>query len=144
MKKPKRQHKTLQQHKPEDAAREPYGYRRKVNTHFLFWTVCEDRACARARACAGADPSACLLRWWPAVPEEMKIEFRALLVGVGQKGMSPDEAASYAQGEVARWKESQKEDARNWEALQALPLAPEPVKTTAVTPAIRGPRIRSL
>ena len=56
--------------------REPFqmvnlGYRRKVNTHFLFWTVCEDRACARARACAGADPSACLLRWWPAVPEEI-------------------------------------------------------------------------
>ena len=43
------------------------------------------------------------MRWWPVVPEEVKVEFRAAIVGVGQKRMSLDEALAYAQDEVARW-----------------------------------------
>ena len=30
--------------------------RRKMNTHFLFWTVCQDKACARARHFSSMSP----------------------------------------------------------------------------------------
>ncbi len=46
---------------------------------FQFWRVCAKRACARARSCAG-DPEACMQYWWPQLPEDMKNDYREMVI----------------------------------------------------------------
>lgn len=130
--------------KPWDAEKEErFGHRRKINTNFLFWTVCEDKACARARGCAGAEPDACFDRWWPAVPDEMKVQLRAYAVGAGAKGMSREEALAYAQNEVARWKADEALCAQMIEEHSAPAIAREPANAPKSEP-VTGPCVRSL
>jgi hypothetical protein len=144
MKKPKRQPAKLQKQMDNNEPVDPDRIKRTLNTNYLFWTVCEDKACARARGCAGADPEACLNRFWPAVPEEMKIELRAYAVGVVQKHMSKQEALAYAASEVERWKACQAEDEREWQAFQAALREPEPETAPPDPKPHSGPRIRTL
>jgi hypothetical protein len=73
-----------------------------VNNALQFWSLCGQPACRRARACVG-DAEACFKRFWPLVPEEFKVWFRA---GIKARvdGHSPREAAAIGDTEVVRWK----------------------------------------
>ena len=130
--------------KEEKADRAEHNdYRRKINTHFLFWTECEHRACGRARGCAGGDPDDCFKRWWPVVPEELKVEFRACVTGMGAKGMSYEEAVVYAQAEVARWKEDEARWAKSAEEQKAT-VVTRKVMSEPLSAPVPAPRVRSL
>jgi hypothetical protein len=90
-----------------DADPDPTTLRRFLCTQFKFWHVCTRKACRRALKCSG-DPHACFALWWPHVPEEIKILYRA---GIKARcaGLSPREAARVATAEVARWRELEKQ-----------------------------------
>src|SRR5438132_1505126 len=81
-----------------DADPDPTTLRRFLCTQFKFWHVCTRKACRRALKCSG-DPPACFALWWPHVPEEIKILYRA---GIKARcaGLSPREAARVATAEV--------------------------------------------
>lgn len=144
MKQPRRQQIQLQKQTPENDERERWAHRRTINTNFLFWTVCPDKACARSRACVGADAKACFERYWPAVPEAMKVELRAYIAGVGKMGMSRDAALAYAASEVERWKACQAEDEREWQAFEAVLREPGSETAPPDPKPHSGPRIRTL
>lgn len=74
---------------------------RALNGLLRFWKVC-DAACRRAGVCAG-DPQACFGRFWPHVPEELKIFLRAG-IQARLKKMSAAEAVRAADAEVERWR----------------------------------------
>lgn|GEM_PF-5987293 len=74
--------------------------RRWTNDRFMFWLVCEHRACKRNEGCAG-DPYACHARWWPFVPERYKVRHRAI-VAARAEGRSVEEALAHAEAEVSR------------------------------------------
>ena len=76
------------------------AHRRKCNTMFRFWKVCPDGACKRAKSCAG-NPHACFFRWWPHVPQDFKISFRAIVKAMCA-GASAKEAARAGHDAVAR------------------------------------------
>ena len=135
MKKPKRQPKQLQKQTPENEAAEQEGYRRRMNTRFLFWTVCAEGRCKRAKRCAG-DGEACFQRWWPHVPEEFKQEVRAFIDGL-RRGLTIEEAARGIAAKVAEWKALDEVEA--CEAREQRAVLGEPVNAAA-----RGPRVRSL
>ncbi|MEW6449542.1 MAG: hypothetical protein AB1490_02735 [Pseudomonadota bacterium] len=137
MKKPKRQSTKLQ--KTDDAAAAKLAYRRKMNTGFLFWTVCSEGPCRRAKRCAG-DGEACFQRWWPHVPEEFKQSIRAAIDGL-RRGLSPEEAVNQVESKLAEWNEIDARMAQEEEEEEqnAKPVVREPV----IAPA-HGPRVRSL
>jgi hypothetical protein len=140
MKKPKRQSKQLQKQTPENEAAEQEGYRRRMNTRFLFWTVCSDAHCKRAKRCEG-DGEACFQRWWPHVPEDFKQEFRLAVQGL-HRGLTPEEAMREAQRKIAESKEIDARWERQDEERKAPAIAREP--TPPVTAPASGPRVRSL
>lgn len=53
--------------------------RRRQCNLFQFWRVCPRKRCARARSCAG-DAEACFTHWWRQLPEDMKQEYRDLVI----------------------------------------------------------------
>lgn len=80
--------------------------RRWQCTLFLFWSVCTNKACRRARACAG-EPEACFARWWPHVPQEVKVRYRAM---VKTSDRSPAEIGRAGAEAVARYRRAKEED----------------------------------
>jgi len=90
-----------------DADPDPTTLRRFLCTQFKFWHVCTRKACRRALKCSG-DPHACFALYWPHVPEQIKILYRA---GIKARcaGLSPREAARVAIAEVVRWRELEKQ-----------------------------------
>ena len=76
------------------------GMQRWVNSFLYFWNVYEASACKRRRGCAG-DPHACFERWWPVVPEAVKVEYRATIKAYAA-GASAEEAVRAGQAEVER------------------------------------------
>jgi len=126
--------------------------RREVYTRLLLWTVCPDRRCLRARACAGDAERCTRERWHPLVPREMK----ALLLktfALMEDGYSHAEASRMAAEEMQRHREA----AARLDALEAqstpapAPQAAAPASLPAPPPApprssppYDGPRIRSL
>src|SRR5690242_10644102 len=85
----------VEQNKRDEEAR-----RRWLNSSLLFWRCCRSKRCNRARRCAG-DVNPCFDRFWPQVPEELKVEIRATFTALAQ-GMPPHEATRHAEAEVAR------------------------------------------
>ena len=51
---------------------------RQLCSHLLFWKACGHKKCLRARACV-VDSRACFGRFWPLVPEELKISIRTTI-----------------------------------------------------------------
>jgi hypothetical protein len=89
----------------KDAA-EDMASMRFVCTLFRFWRVCTQKSCRRALRCSG-DAHTCFARWWPHVPEQVKVQFRAK-IKARCAGLSPREAVKAAKAEVARWRELEK------------------------------------
>lgn len=87
---------------PTSAADRAEG-RRSMCTAFLFWKACRSKGCRRARGCAGRDPDACFERWWPHLPEEFKVQFRAFMTALKQ-GLPRADALKAAATETARWR----------------------------------------
>ena len=79
-------------------ARERQEDLRCLNSRFMFWSVCPEKACKRTSRCMG-EPDACFERWWPAIPEGVKVQFRAFITA-SAKGLSNEEAAR--ESEAAR------------------------------------------
>ena len=89
---------------------------RAVNNVFHFWWVCPEKACKRTSRCAG-DPRRCHERWWPVVPEGMKVEFRTF-ISASAKGLSDEQALH----EVASVRERFAEQIAQAEAQQLADL----------------------
>ena len=88
-------------------ADEEYAAMKRWQCNILsFWRVCQERSCRRARGCAG-DSRACFERWWPIVPEELKIWLRTAMTSQA-KGLSPADAVNAANAEVVRCRELDK------------------------------------
>ena len=129
----------------ETGSADDYEHRRALCTHFLFWTVCQPR-CQRAKSCMG-DPKACFDRWWPHVPEEHKNWFRAAIMAL-KDGMTPQQACTHAEAEVARWREQERVWAERDAQAESAPATSAPAEAApAIERASRdrhGPRIRQL
>ena len=120
--------------------------RRSVCTTYKFWHVCPQKACGRAHACTG-DAFACFDRWWPIVPEDLKIQLN-VAIKARHDGMSPKEAVRRGTEEAALWRAQQ---AAKGEAAQggavanaAAPPAPiyQPAPVSASAPPM--PRVRAI
>ena len=86
----------------DEAARQTrIAARRGLNTVLQFWIDCADKQCLRAKGCRG-DVDACFRRYWPQVPEELKVWMRAGITA-RNKGLSVQEAGRVAEAEVERW-----------------------------------------
>jgi hypothetical protein len=116
--------------------------RRQICSVLRFAKYCGERRCRRARACAG-DADACFLRFWPAVPEDIKNLIRQSAIFM-QQGMPPREAVAAALDYVAQRKRTAEANAAREAQPPAPPPAPAPVKITRTHPPARftGPRVR--
>jgi hypothetical protein len=56
----------------------PDEARRLLCSLFGFWRVCPHKRCRRALLCS-SNPYACFHRFWPHVPEEEKVQYRAMI-----------------------------------------------------------------
>ena len=81
---------------------DPRNLYRPLCTGLQFWTVCE-KACRRAKACAG-DSQVCFERWWPIVPEGIRLRLRVFIKTCGEGGTRAA-AWAKAQAEAERWAE---------------------------------------
>jgi hypothetical protein len=79
----------------------PEATRRVGCSLFGFWGVCTQKRCRRALMCSG-DPYACFQRYWPHVPEEAKVRYRAM-IRAAQAGLGAREIAAAARAAVAGW-----------------------------------------
>jgi hypothetical protein len=97
---------------------------RDLCSHLLFWKFCGHKKCLRVRACA-VDCKECFDRFWPLVPEELKISIRTM-AKAQQARLSPDETAAEIERELARWRAT---------------MAPRDVPQTLPEPAPQVPTI---
>ncbi len=93
-----------EQHRQHVAGQEKAS--RLVNTYFLFHEVCAHRQCKRGRSCKG-DHIACFARWWPVVPEELKVRFRAEITAASKGNLSRQQIEQAGEDAVVRWREMQ-------------------------------------
>lgn len=109
----------------ERRRRERDAVERKLYTHWLFWTACPYKRCKRAQACSG-DVKRCYDRFWPQVPEEMKVALRAS-ISAQKQGLSGDNKARHVKAELARHFEIEARQAE-WDAMRRRSAArrPEP------------------
>jgi hypothetical protein len=75
---------------------------RKLHTFWRFWVVCPDKACGRARGCAG-DVDACGRRCYPHVPADTKFYLKKA-VEARLAGLSVKDACDEAQRQLDRCK----------------------------------------
>jgi len=122
--------------------------RSEVFTHLRLWTVCPEKRCLRARACAGDAERCARERWHPLVPREIK----ALLLktfALMEDGYSHAEAARSAREEMRRHREAAARldalDAQDARATAKPAAAPPPASAPPRrSPPYDGPRIRFL
>jgi hypothetical protein len=116
--------------------------RRKMCTGLTFWKVCRHKQCNRERGCSG-DVDRCFNRWWPLVPENIKVGIRATITARAQHKLLPHEALRHARAERARYLEMEARFARQkaeQEVAAAQKYAPPQPR---YVPEDRAPRIRS-
>jgi hypothetical protein len=65
-----------------------------INNAMKFWSACPVARCRRARTCVG-DNKVCHEIFWPVVPEEMKVWWRAVL-DAKRKGRTATQAGRAA------------------------------------------------
>jgi hypothetical protein len=115
--------------------------RRKMCSWLLFWQACGHKRCLRARACA-LESNDCFRRFWPLVPEQLKISIRAGMEA-SAAGLSRPEIAAAIERAQARWRATQAPPATENPAPQPVEVAAAPPRRVAA-PARSGPRIRML
>ena len=115
--------------------------RREVCSLLLFWQACGHKRCLRARACA-RESNDCFRRFWPLVPEQLKISIRAGMEASAAGLSKPEIAAAIARAQ-ARWRATQAPPATENPAPQSVEVAVAPPRRIA-TPARSGPRVRML
>jgi hypothetical protein len=117
--------------------------RRMLYTAWLFWKYCPHKRCRHHCACAG-DVERCHDRFWPFVPEDVKVMFRAYLTAWAGDKLPQHEALRHAGAERARYLEMEARFARRKaerEAAEAQKLAPPQPR---YVPEDRAPRVRML
>jgi hypothetical protein len=115
--------------------------RRAVCSLLFFWRACGHKRCLRARACA-RESNDCFRRFWPLVPEQLKISLRAGLEANAAGRSKPEIAAAIARAQ-ARWRATQAPPATENSVPQSVEAAAAPPRRVAA-PARSGPRIRML
>ena len=126
---------------------------REFNTMLRYWIACPNRRCRRARRCCG-DVESCHALFWPVVPEEFKVWWRAICEARRDKS-SQRQALRAASAAVASWRKRKAvrlADAaavqrRSAQALErpkqeARPVMPAPHSPPSPTPP--SPRMRSV
>ena len=78
---------------------------REFNTMLRYWTACPNRRCRRARRCCG-DVESCHALFWPVVPEEIKVWWRAICEARRDRS-SQRQALRAASAAVAGWRRRQ-------------------------------------
>jgi nitrous oxide reductase len=73
-----------------------------INNALGFWTACPTRRCRRERSCSG-DSRRCHAIFWPVVPEEMKVRWRAVL-DAKRDGRTARQAGRLAEKAGAEWR----------------------------------------
>jgi hypothetical protein len=126
----------------DERRRETEASRRRLLSVFGMWTICPDKRCIRAQACAG-DVEQCLRqRWHKVVPPETKALLQKFFT-LTKEGMPPAEALAAAQKDMERRIRMQAEfDARAPE--REPPRPPAPAKITRSAARRPGPRVRGL
>jgi len=113
---------------------------RHLCSHLLFWKVCGHKKCLRTRACA-VDYKDCFDRFWPLLPEEVKIYIRTTIKAAKAR-LSPAETEAEFEREIARWRATMAPRAVPQAAPQAM-MEPAP-QSLPIAPAAPGPRLRVL
>jgi hypothetical protein len=115
--------------------------RRAVCSLLLFWQACGHKRCLRARACA-LESNDCFRRFWPLVPEQLKISIRAGMEA-SAAGLSRLEIEAAIARAQARWRDTQAPPETTSPAPQSAEVAVAPPRRIAA-PARSGPRVRML
>jgi hypothetical protein len=119
--------------------------RRGMCSWLMFWKACGHKKCLRAHACA-AKVDDCFDRFWPIVPEWLKVCIRA--AGKAKEaGLSPPQVKAEIARELARWQEMMARQ-EAWQAAaepapQSLPIMPA-ASAPAQRPRATGRRIHVL
>jgi hypothetical protein len=120
--------------------------RRRLGTALLFWKVCGDKQCLRARACTGD----CFMRLWPHVPEELKFTIHSF-IRAKVPGRSRQQIEADMERDRERWQKAEAARANSAEGeARAKASIARLQKTHAVAPAEpapeaqRNPRLRVL
>jgi hypothetical protein len=104
---------------------------RKLCSYLMFWKFCGHKKCLRERACA-VDGKDCFDRFWPLLPEEIKISVRTEIKAAKAR-LSSVETMAAIERDLARWRESM--------APRAVPQAPPIARAVPRAP---DPRLRVL
>ena len=75
---------------------------REFNTMLRYWIACPNRRCRRHRRCCG-DVESCHTLFWPAVPEEFKVWWRAICAARRDRS-SQRQALRSASAALASWR----------------------------------------
>ena len=113
--------------------------RRKLYTAWLFWKFCPHKACRRQCGCVG-DVERCYNRFWPSVPEDIKVQSRAYVTASARDKLPPHEALRHAREERARYLAMEARFAQD--RVKAAEAA-KPAETVRFVPENRAPRVRS-
>jgi hypothetical protein len=81
-----------------------------LNNALKFWRACPTRRCRRARSCVG-DDQRCHAIFWPVVPEEAKVFWRAALDAL-HDNRSASQAERLADAAAARFRRRQSIDTK--------------------------------
>lgn len=113
--------------------------RRDMCSWLKFWKYCGHKKCLHVRGCAD-DAFDCFDRFWPIVPERIKVCIRA--AGKAHQAKLPrPEVKAHIERELARWDAFvASEEARQAATQAAAEPAPQ---STAIVPA-PSPRLRVL
>lgn len=122
--------------------------RRKMFTQLRLWTVCPDKRCVRAKACAGNVERCLHERWHALVPPQTKSFLHKALTLVAD-GYGVEEAVRIAREQMQRHAAAAEPGnagdahARRAPAPQAAEPPPVPAASHPRHP-LRGPRVRRL
>jgi hypothetical protein len=116
------------------------GAMRKLHDLLQFWKFCPHKRCRHLSRCSG-DARQCFNRFWPRVPEEVKVEIRAAIVARAG-GMSVAEAARHGRDERVRYVELEARFAREKEEPDAAATQRVAPPQSRTIPDGLAPRIR--
>ena len=109
---------------------------------YTVWGVpkfCPHKECRRRCACVG-DADRCFKRFWPMVPEDIKVQIRAEIIATARDKLPRHEALRHAREERARYLAMEARFAQD--KVKAAEAA-KPAETVRFVPENRAPRVRS-
>jgi hypothetical protein len=107
-----------------------------LNNAMMFWRACPNKRCRRARSCVG-DAAQCHAIFWPVVPPELKVWWRAIC-DAKVAGRSFSQARRKANAALAEWRIVAARRAFADRALAGQTATPPAVPHSA------SPRLRTL